>query len=92
MSFAGYSQTGGAIQDGGSCRGVLRTANRTVLWTCAHEHDSRFGAISCAYQAEGQARAAGLLPDPPQAKWNDPTTWPPELRKKAERVVTIADG
>lgn len=84
MRFAGYEQEG-RLADHGYCRGVLRTS-RGVGWHCEHEHESRAGAVTCAYQAEGQAVAAGLLPEPEQVRWLEPSTWPPELA----HVVALA--
>lgn len=63
MTYAGYTQTGGAIDRGGFCRGVLRNATGQMLWTCEHEHLSRPGAVACAYQAEGIAKGGGWLPE-----------------------------
>jgi hypothetical protein len=83
MRFAGY-ESDGALSQGGFCRGVLRVG-RDVAWRCDHEHDSRIGARACAYQAEGQARAAGLVPDAEQCRWSDPTTWDPGLARAARR-------
>ena len=74
----------GPLADGGYCRGVLRVG-RGAAWRCAHEHESRAGALACAYQAEGQAVAAGLLPAPAQARWLEPATWPRELTRPAPR-------
>jgi hypothetical protein len=74
VTYAGYTQSEDALESGGFCRGVLRNATGTVLWTCTHEHVTQFGAVSCAYQAEGQARAAGLLPTPPPVRWDDSHT------------------
>jgi hypothetical protein len=85
MTYAGYTQIGGAIQMGGFCRGVLRNALKTILWTCDHEHQSREGAIACGYQAEGIARAAGLLPESRRVQWSDPQTWPRGLRERIRR-------
>jgi hypothetical protein len=76
VSFAGYSQTDDALEDGGFCRGVLRNASGAVLWSCTHEHPTQFGAVSCAYQAEGQARAAGLLPEQRRVRWDEYQTPP----------------
>jgi hypothetical protein len=83
MDFVGVQQDG-RLDEGGFCRGVLR-AGRAVLWQCEHEHGSRFGARSCAYQAEYQARVAGLLPEKPQRKWDDPSTWPESWRRLQAR-------
>lgn len=69
VSFAGYSQTGGAVLTGGFLRAVLRTAAGVVMWTCEHTHVSRHGAMTCATQAEGLARTAGLLPDATPLAW-----------------------
>lgn len=69
MSYAGYSQTGGAVLAGGYLRAVLRNAAGVVLWTCEHTHISRHGAQTCAAQAEGLARTAGLLPDAAPLTW-----------------------
>jgi hypothetical protein len=79
MRFASYEHEG-FLSEGGWVKAVLR-ANRDVLWECAHQHDSRAAARICAYQAEGQAIAAGLLPAPAQVRWNDPATWSPNLLK-----------
>ncbi len=90
VTFAGYTQIEGTLDCGSVYHGVLRNAGETILWTCTHEHDSSFGAISCAYQAEGQARAAALLPDRPQVHWNDEATWPQGFRK--ERLHRQSDA
>lgn len=79
MRFAGYEQEG-FVSEGGWFKAILRS-NRDVLWVCRHQHDSRAAALVCAYQAEGQAVAAGLLPEAPQVQWNDPATWSPNLLK-----------
>jgi hypothetical protein len=53
---------------------VLRGAlliGTVFAWTCEHDHDSRFGAQSCAHQARGQAVAAGLLPESGPVSWVD---------------------
>jgi len=84
MRFAGYQQEGRLIEHG-FCRGVLRMSHG-VGWHCHHEHDSRAGAVACAYQAEGIATAAGLLPEAEQVRWLEPATWPPELA----HVVALA--
>ena len=81
MTYAGYTQTGGAILKGGFCRGVLRNATGETLWTCEHTHVTRDGAVSCAYQAEGIAKAGGWLPATEPVQWDDPETWPRSLRK-----------
>jgi len=74
----------GRLADGGWCHGVLRVG-RGVGWRCEHEHESRAGALACAYQAEGQATAAGLLPEPAQARWLEPAPGPRELARPAPR-------
>jgi hypothetical protein len=83
MEFVGVKQEGRLCEQG-FARGILR-AGRNVLWTCEHEHASRHGAIQCAYHAEYQARTAGLLPDIPQRKWDDPATWPESWRRLQAR-------
>lgn len=69
MRFADAEQVG-RLADGGWLHGVLRVG-RHVAWQCWHEHDTRAGAVACAYHAEYLATLAGLLPEPPQASWLD---------------------
>lgn len=83
MRFAGYQQEG-RFEHGGFAVGVLRSGKH-LLWSCDHLHDTRRAAVECAYHQEGIAIAAGLLPEPPQVKWDDPATWPPGLAADVAR-------